>query len=744
MLTAITIAGCSRDPVAAARRHADRGDRYVQQQKFADAVIEYRAAIQTDPRNGEIRRRLADAYDRSADPLNAYHEYVRAADLLPNNADVQIKAGIFLLAAGRFEDAQTRARKALSVSTRNVEALLLLGQSLAGLKDLNGARTRIEEALRIDPDRPNTYASLGQMELAQGNVSRAEAAFASAVSAAPNSVDANLAMGDFYFAAGKREQSEKWYKKALALSPKDSRTNRALAIYYLATNRPAEAEVPLKAAADSGKPQSRLVLADYYYGIGKAADARRVLESLTNETAMFAEVRLRLAVLDFAAANHAEAYKKIDAVLGKQPQDLFALILKGRFLLADDKLDAAKPLLTKAVDRAPNSASAHYWLGTAYGSENQLDDAVRELRRTLEIEPKYVDALVQLAALNLQRGAAAAAVTFADQAASMRPDDPKTRAMLVKALLARGELRRANAEAIALRKFPDSIDAQIVLGLAAAANHDLADARQIFERALKTAPDSIDALSGLVGVSIALGRVGDADAAVQAQLKTHPDDAKVLRLAAQVYQAQGDRGLQERTLRKVITIEPGNLGAYADLAHLFLDQGKLEETRREYEAILAHDPKNVPVMTVTALMLQIQGRRTDAIKRYEDVLASDPHAGFAANNLAMMYAEDGHNLDVALQLAQTATAALPSAPQVHDTLGWIYYLKGLPSLAIPPLELSAKTDPSSPVTQYHLGLAYAKAGQKVKARSALEQALKISKSFEGADDARRVLATLRS
>jgi Flp pilus assembly protein TadD len=46
------------------------------------------------------------------------------------------------------------------------------------------------------------------------------------------------------------------------------------------------------------------------------------------------------------------------------------------------------------------------------------------------------------------------------------------------------------------------------------------------------------------------------------------------------------------------------------------------------------------------------------------------------------------------------------------------------------------------VVHYHLGLAYAKAGEKVRARGALEQALKLKKDFDGAADARKVLATL--
>ena len=40
-------------------------------------------------------------------------EFLRAADLMPENDDAQINAARFLLLAGQFEDAKARARRVL-------------------------------------------------------------------------------------------------------------------------------------------------------------------------------------------------------------------------------------------------------------------------------------------------------------------------------------------------------------------------------------------------------------------------------------------------------------------------------------------------------------------------------------------------------------------------------------------------------------------------------------------------------
>ena len=140
----------------------------------------------------------------------------------------------------------------------------------------------------------------------------------------------------------------------------------------------------------------------------------------------------------------------------------------------------------------------------------------------------------------------------------------------------------------------------------------------------------------------------------------------------------------------------------------------------------------------------VQHEEREAKPRYEKALELDSHAAVAANNLAQMYADGNENLDVALQLAQTAKAGLPKAPEVDDTLGWVYYKKGLSALAIASLKQCAAADPQNPSYLYHLGLAYSQNGDKVLARQTLERALKIQPDFAGADEARKVIGSTKS
>src|SRR5688572_14228352 len=115
----VAVGACSRDPHAAMLKYAKSGDEYMAAGKVAEAIVQYRNAIEKEPQAGEVRVKLADAYMKNSEVGKAAQEYVRAADLVSDPA-VQLKAGSMLLLGRRFDDAKVRAEKALAADSRNV------------------------------------------------------------------------------------------------------------------------------------------------------------------------------------------------------------------------------------------------------------------------------------------------------------------------------------------------------------------------------------------------------------------------------------------------------------------------------------------------------------------------------------------------------------------------------------------------------------------------------------------------
>src|SRR6266513_6340438 len=200
----VLVLACRRTPAD----HVKRAGEYVSQKKYSEAIVEYRTALQQDAQLGEARLRLADLYAQVGDVQNAYREYIRAADAMPDDADAQLKGGAMLLLGNRIAEAKARAEGILRREPRNPGALMLLGNALAGLNDSTGALERLNQAIEAAPGSSLAYSNLGALQLARGDRQMAEASFKKAITANPNSVSARVALANYYRSQNRPEDVE--------------------------------------------------------------------------------------------------------------------------------------------------------------------------------------------------------------------------------------------------------------------------------------------------------------------------------------------------------------------------------------------------------------------------------------------------------------------------------------------------------------------------------------------------------
>ena len=743
LLLALILSACT-DTETQKRRHLERGNQYAAEKHDEFAVVEYASAVKIDPMFGEARLKLAEAYERMNNPA-AFAEYVRAADALPDNRDAQLKATRILLMGGRFDDAKARAEGLLQKDARDVDAILLRANAMAALRDPAGAVAQIEEALNIHPESSKAYINLGAVRMGTGEATQAEAAFRQAIALEPSSVDAQLALANFLWAAERTPEAEATLKAVLTREPQHLLANRMLGVLYVTTRRVKEAEQPLKTVAEVSKtPAARLQLADYYIGAGRTKDATDLLTALSSEPAMAAEADMRLAALDYVQNRPTEAHGRLDALLGRAPSYSPALVMKAQWLAQENKLDEALARAKAAVAADPQSAAAHFALATVQDRRREYADATKSYGEVLRLNPRAVAAQVQLSRLGLRTGDTASALRFAEEARQAEPTSVDARLAVARTLVITGNLTRAATEiAQLLEQAPNNAGVHAVNGMYQARTKQMPAARQAYQRALELSPGFFEALSGLTYLDLSARNSAQAIARLEAEITRQPTSGALFVLLAQAHRVAGDAANEEQALRRAVAVDPRLTEAYGLLAQFYLRHKRIDEARAEFEGIAKRDPSAAMARTMVGMLLDQQGQREEAKKVYAAAVTGSANAPIAANNLAFIYAEQGINLDEALQLATAAKQRLPNDANVDDTIGWIYYKKGLFDLAIKPFEESLKKRPDSPEVLFHLGLTHAQLGQKAKAREALERALRLDPKV-GGDEARRVLASLSS
>lgn len=744
LVVALSAASCSKDPAVVKKQYLEKGNKQFEQKQYHGAIIEYQNALQIDARLPEARVKLAESYEKLGDSPNALREYVRAADLLPNDADLQVKASAYLLAAGLVEDAATRAQNALNVKPGHIQARLHLALATAGLKGLDAAVQYVDEAIKMDPSEPKAFAELGRIRLAQGDIAKAEKAFKSAYEIAPNSVDTLLGLANFYMSTERPADAEQWLKKAAEVSANDVRVTHMLAGLYMQTNRAAEAEAPLKAYADaSPDPSARLVLADYYLWRDRKGDAKQVLEALQDDPRTRSESQRRLSIMEFIEGRIPEASKLVDEALVRDPKNAQLLLLKGRYLLSDGKNAEAVEHLKQSVAQDAQLAEGHYWLGVALRTVGEVEPAREAFARVQALDPREIGSKLQMAQMALFDGKADAALDFANQAVAVQPGSVQARLGRIDALLAKGDLPAALSEAANVAANTTNLPQPYMqLGRIYLRQGNNQAAEKAFMRAAELSGNAYDAVGAVIDARIAMGKLKEARTLADQALQSQPKNSWLHVYDSRIYKASKDAAAAEKALQTALSIDATNLEAYLELTRLYAEAGRLDEVRTQLDAIVAREPRAVWAHTMIAISYELQNRPKDARERYLKILDIDSRSAMAANNLAMIYLNEGENLETALQLAQTAVQQMPNAAETNDTLGLVYMKRNLPALAAPAFRISESKDPGNPVYSYHLGLALAQSGDKARARAALERALAGGKPFEGDADARRMLGTL--
>ena len=123
------------------------------------------------------------------------------------------------------------------------------------------------------------------------------------------------------------------------------------------------------------------------------------------------------------------------------------VLLAGRasLLAFQKKTDQARAAANTLLDLYPKQPNAHYLLAYILSLDGD-ESAIAEWKRELELDPKHVQALLQIANAYMQRGRAVEGLPYARQAVQIAPSDFMTHTIYGRLLLEQEKLPEAIAE----------------------------------------------------------------------------------------------------------------------------------------------------------------------------------------------------------------------------------------------------------------------------------------------------------
>jgi putative PEP-CTERM system TPR-repeat lipoprotein len=693
----------------------------------------------------EVEARLALAETRFAlgDRAGAHKEVTRLNQLAPQATPVLLLEARIEINESDFASAEKHLQVVLSQNSDDQRAKLLMGIVQYAQRDFAQADMYLTAALAGVPDQALARKLLADVKR---RASGSESESAPEQARAPNtSTDPDLLglVGTASALVGDLPAAIDYFERRQKAAPQPDQTLE-LAAAYLAGNRAADALTLLRqmpvtenlanrrellllsalgatgardelrkealafAAAHPKDTQAQLVAARGLLSISDAASARTLMAAATEVDPKDSKPWLELGVLEMSQHQGAAADRAFDQALRVDPQDVGALVGKAQLELAAGNKPAAIEKLSLARKLAPGALLPRLALAQIHLAAGNLDAAEEPLGEALVLAPKSPQARWMKSALAVARG-------HGDEAV-------ETLQGLAKEFPREAELRTALARAQLLAAHPD-------------------DARQTNATALAIDPANWHALSLQVALDLDSPKPAAARGMLERLQKTKAPRAIVASLEGDVAFREGNAQAAQRAYEEASGLAPSaRLAAKLYAARQALGVSNANAPLRAW---LERSPRDSSIRLLLAQDLTQTGKQSDAEREYNVILQSEPQNAVALNNLACLRLAAGDTKG-ALALAARAYEKNSQVPAMADTYGWSLVKSGRAAEAVPILRNAAAAKNVDGEIRYHFAVALADSGASAEARKQLEELLKAGTKFAAADDARRLLDTLRN
>ncbi len=716
VIALLAACGCSRSPQSKEAQFLKHGLDLQNRHDYSRAILEFKNAARCVPKDAEPPYRLGVAYLLSGQGAQALTALRQAVEINPKYMPAQLKlADLMLYSNDRdlAEQAVHQLQAMLTDTPFNAAISDRLGMAEWSLGRLSDAETQFQESVEKSPGDLVSAISLARIKLRGKDFRGASALLEAAARHSPRSTMAAVALAETYIVAGNTKDAEAELRRALALDSSNGMALMTLASLLAGgpteASRLAEAEALLRRLSDVGDPLYSLVYGQFLWESARRGEAVAEFEKQARKAPADRQVRSRLIAAYVEMGRMPDAAKMLDDALRRNPKDADALLQRGSIALEAGRIEQAQADLQQAIHFIPNSAEAHFALATVHKRHGQTYEERAELNEALRLKPNLLPARLWLVQSLMVAGQPQAALDSLQQAPQA---EQQVLAVAIErnwALLFLGRSKevRANLDrTLGRQRYPDLLLQEAMLKMK---DGDYAGARADAEEVLQRNPEEARAARIIVDSFVAQKQIAKAGERLAAIVAGHPGSAALERLEAKWFAALHRNEEARQALGRALAAEPKSVTDLVSLAELDLEEHRMAEAARELDQALQYEPKNVKGLVLRAEVEDRLGRPAAAAIRYRDALAIDETNLVALNNLANDVAIT--NPDEALSLAQRAMEAAPDNPGVEDTIGWMYYRKGMYQNAVQYLQAANSKEPN-PSRRFHLGLAYMKVGDR--------------------------------
>lgn len=742
------VCGCDRNGKPSSG-YLNEAERLFADRDYGRAADGYMKAANDDPGAVAAWSGLARARLKLGDVRGATEAYQKVLTIDPGHIPALLCLARFELLAGHTAAAEAGIERALKNSPENSEALLLLADVYQRTNRLVPAAGVYERILTMTPGMTAALIGLARLQAQQGDLAAARESLEKAAANAPEAVEPRLLLFNFYHGQGDDRNAERVLLGLIAANPGNPEMRILIGRYYFSRGRIDDAEKAFLEAVDLApdQPTAYLMAGRFYNAVKKPDAALDMFRKAARLRPRDMKIKALLAEFYLANGDLEAAGQTIDGVLDDHPGYFPARLLQVRTLLAEKAYDAAIALCDAYLKSNPASDQLLMFKGMAYVGNGALPLAEEAFSGAVRMAPANITAKFKLLEVYLNSGRIdKAQVLYRDIFGYLNKNFDVTMIL-------------GNTE-LYMEKSQKGLDSLASLSRFASANpfeHFRAEHRDRFQaeydrlmnefqRLLDQRPDLVEIFENIILLHVVRNEYDLALEKCDQQITRFEKNsllaAKVYNIKGGLYLAQNDIDQAETAFKQAIQLAPEVLKPYYGLAKIYLIKQNLDGAIAQYKALRERDPDQPVPCLLLGVMYKMKGELKTAEDYYRQALALNPDFLPAINNLAYLLAEQGKDLDEALRLARHANDLQPDDPYVLDTLGWVYYQRGLYPDAVRELRSSVSQLPASAVANYHLGMAYYKSGDNRLAGEYLERALQAGEEFSGAREARRILLQL--